>query len=586
MTNIQVSAVPVSGYAVRVAVTIANAPAGSTMSVYRRDSGSVIPVLGGYRIAPISTVLDDPVVQLGRPATWIVTMSTGEQAESAPVTIPASYPVISDPYTGLWSEVALISISSEKAETRATVLEVDGRPDPVVVWDVESAPREEIRLLTLDRAQKDGLDLVLKTGGPWVLRIPCPNFRDAWWQITGGRSADRVTNTGVQWRHGLSAVVRLPNPRDDRRAKGDTLGDLHAVVPPIARWLPDPGVTSTVIYDDPATYEAWPTAATNAAGTTLAVWGSGANHYNVDRGRWARLYTTVWQVYPFADDGWTPCAVAAQPGGDTFIIMQMARSPYRAQTRLSNNAATPTDARDVVWADNGGSWTFPCGITWIDDGTPNGQVWALAYGDGGVLFSVSADLGVTWTPKPRIQHTFTGAPTYPDTAAGYSEAGLVQAGDGRLVCLVRRDTPASQGLLPSIHQWHSTDNGDTWVYKGVAVEGANSAPNPTRLADGTLIMIFRRWLAKEAWGVAQSWDNGETWHRAPWNDDWCMYGQVTQRLDGTVLAIGSTQERGSSTNAWIWSHPLTLQNTTRMGDLHTLYPDSLGQIATADLRGS
>lgn len=235
MTTATVTAIPASDMTVRVSITVAGAVAGERLSVWREDDGTRTPVLGGTDVAALSTVIIDPASPLNRPVTWGVTLASGVEVRSAPATLASSLPVLSDPWRGLAALVMVTDVDDERVtKSRATVLTVEGDPTPIVVWDVPTREYGELEVLSLDAVARRRIVDMCATGRMLLLRCSCGQHEDWWLQATGDVKVLRLTRKGsVPARlHRWDAVVYLGRPADmSQRARGDTLGDLHAMVP-------------------------------------------------------------------------------------------------------------------------------------------------------------------------------------------------------------------------------------------------------------------------------------------------------------------------------------------------------------------
>ena len=298
---------------------------------------------------------------------------------------------------------------------------------------------------------------------------------------------------------------------------------------------------------DSALYEAFPVAATNSAGLTVAAWGRGVDHYSQSEGRMARMLpgSTVWTAPVAHGGGWRPVSLATS--GDRFALLEMESGPYRGRVSTSTDGVTWSEPVSVTWA--GGLWAFPCDLCWVDDGTPDGLLLATAYGGAGTTISASTDAGATWGPWAALPlHDFAGGGP---GSGSWNEASLVQTVDDRLLMLIRHE-PAPG---PRIAQLVSDDQGLTWSLTPQQIPGALSQPNVTRLDDGTLILLYRDKTRNDAHSVAQSSDNGATWITTAMGDGWNMYGQFAPRPDGRAVVVAGTQERGNPRNAdieWGW----------------------------------
>ena len=235
MATVAVTTAQVTGLGVRVTVTVTSPVAGSTMTLYRVEGSREVPVLGAIDVPAASTVFDDVEVGLNTPATWRAVLSTGEVGTSAPRTVSNALCVLSEPYSGRWVEVAILDLGERESAQRGKALDIEETAEVVYVYDVESAERHPISLLTFtDEDQRALLDLAA-SGAPLLLRSACPVHAVGWFARDGGsRRTSRLNKyraSDPRMVHTFSSTVRVPIPAPDVRPAGDTLGDLHAVVP-------------------------------------------------------------------------------------------------------------------------------------------------------------------------------------------------------------------------------------------------------------------------------------------------------------------------------------------------------------------
>lgn len=229
-----VTAAPITGYTARLTVSIDAGTVG-TMTIERIvNGGARRRIIAGVGIPAASGVFDDPEVPLGVPVIWEVRLSNGTVLRSEPVTILSTLPVLSDPYRGRSVQVWIVSMDSRGHHSRTTAVDVEGRPDPVPLWDVESSARwPAIELLTTTLVDRNTLDDMCSTGDPLLLRSTCVEPGDHWLQRIGDRTVDRFTPTSrTETRlHKWSDVASLSgSPRPSEKPAGDTLGDLNRAV--------------------------------------------------------------------------------------------------------------------------------------------------------------------------------------------------------------------------------------------------------------------------------------------------------------------------------------------------------------------
>lgn len=233
---VTITATEVYGFTARITVTVADAAAGATMTVYRVEQSREVPVLGARDVPAESTVYDDPVVDVNTATTWRVVLSTGETASTpAPVTIPSTYPILSEPHSGRFVPVVILDMGDRSAAQRGRAIDIEETADVVFLYDVESAVRFDLQLLTLTEAGRAEFVALAASGAPLLLRAACPVHRVGWFGRDGGERKSarfgKYRPDDPRWTHHFSSVVLVPEQRPDERPAGDTLGDLDASVP-------------------------------------------------------------------------------------------------------------------------------------------------------------------------------------------------------------------------------------------------------------------------------------------------------------------------------------------------------------------
>lgn len=298
-------------------------------------------------------------------------------------------------------------------------------------------------------------------------------------------------------------------------------------------WFP---VADSQMLFDSESYEAFPAAFTTPAGTTIATWAHGTNHYTTGSGRMVRMPagSTVWSEPADVEVG----AVQFASFGTRIAMLTMATKPYRGWVQISTDDGVTWGPKLPVGFSVTSGGVFPSGLAWVDDGTPDGKMFAVGYW-GGVHISTSADAGVTWTVRPKLTNDGT-----------YTEASVIQAADGRLVALARRE-PANQ--VARLEQWTSHDLGDTWTLDGSVIPGGMSTPLMTLMPDGAILVPFRDATRNQSHSYAMTVDHGATWLTYGLNDERNMYAQFATRGADRAVLVGSSMSRTSHTEAWIWS---------------------------------
>ena len=200
MAAVAVTTAQVTGLGVRVTVTVTSPAAGSTMTLYRVEGSREVPVLGAIDVPAASTVFDDVEVGLNVATTWRAVLSTGEVGTSAPRTVSNALCVLSDPYSGRWVEVAILDLGERESAQRGKALDIEETAEVVYVYDVESAERHPIALLTFtDEDQRALLDLAA-SGAPLLLRSACPVHTVGWFARDGGSRPRRSRSSSIHSR--------------------------------------------------------------------------------------------------------------------------------------------------------------------------------------------------------------------------------------------------------------------------------------------------------------------------------------------------------------------------------------------------
>lgn len=233
---VTIQAAEVYGFTARLTITVTGATAGATMTVYRVEQSREVPVLGARDVKAESNVYDDPVVDVNTATSWRVVLSTGESATTAgTLTIGSTYPILSEPHSGRFVPVVIMDMGERAAAQRGRAIDIEETADVVFLYDVESAVRFELRLLTLTEADRVGFLALVASGGPLLLRAACPVHRVGWFGRDGGeRRSDlfgKHRPNDPRWVHTFASVVLVPEQRPDERPAGDTLGDLEAALP-------------------------------------------------------------------------------------------------------------------------------------------------------------------------------------------------------------------------------------------------------------------------------------------------------------------------------------------------------------------
>lgn len=283
------------------------------------------------------------------------------------------------------------------------------------------------------------------------------------------------------------------------------------------QWRPDPNGRSMM--SDLGVYEAFPTAATNASGLTLAHWNANVNHYTKGRSLGATLAPgeTAWSpAFDIAglDGGYGPGPLAVR--GDTFASLEMVGATRTSRIRFSTDGRNWTAGKPVIWTQL--PTAFACGLTWASDGT----LYALAYSNYVTEITRSTDGGNSW------------ATCWREVDARRTECALLER-DGTLYLYQRYESGADRHMSV---RW-SNDGGLTFTAPRVAIRDSLGLPLPTAMPDGTILMPVRDTSAGDwRWAYAYSTD-AVTWTKRPLFLGNNLYGQFAPRGVDQALLIGS-----------------------------------------------
>lgn len=163
-------------------------------------------------------------------------------AKTDPLTLTAPTPVLSDPYRKLAAAIHIVGEGEDRSRSsRTTAVEIEGRSDRVVVWDVEGAPSWSPVWITPTLDDREALDELLEPGGPVLLRAPCPNIRTGWLISLGSRKESPIVRNrdDPARRHTLDRVEFTVSPTPDIAIAGDTLTMLSEATGTMANLFPD-----------------------------------------------------------------------------------------------------------------------------------------------------------------------------------------------------------------------------------------------------------------------------------------------------------------------------------------------------------
>lgn len=337
------------------------------------------------------------------------------------------------------------------------------------------------------------------------------------------------------------------------------------------------------IIADTNRYLAFPTAAF-LDGLLIASWADKSGHFTTDAETWiakSRDGGRTWgPARLLTEREAAPAGMATHPTAPhKWAVLEWAQKPYRGWVRTSPDGEYWSEKRPVSWA--GSSWKFPCGLTWLHDGTQWGRMLATCYGGSGIGVSESRDGGATWTHLPSP----TDVTVFGD-GSGESETTITLTAAGRWLMLTRQDRVGGRLVWARF----SDDEGQTWTPKKRAF-ASGGLPSCTLLPDGTLVATVRDDTpdgTPESWALATSTDDGQTWSVQQISDGWMMYGQVAATYPGSAVLVGASQVRSGKTDSDVWARPLSVPDRTRQRVIGEEPPPLerwlIGSFATGEVR--
>ena len=229
------------GYRARIVIDTEGATPGSlggTLTLWRHTQDPAVPaetVAGARGVPATSMVVVDVAATLGVPVRYEVVTGSGLAVLSDWITIagPAT-PVgpaclVTHPVSGNTATVAIVDWQTLDRATQGEEMIIPGRAEALLISDVEMMPNSRPRLLTFTRADERALDDLLAPGEVVLIRTPCPGYPDTW-VASRARTTARISRQGPGRIHEITATHHL-HPSPGVRATGDTLGNLHALVP-------------------------------------------------------------------------------------------------------------------------------------------------------------------------------------------------------------------------------------------------------------------------------------------------------------------------------------------------------------------
>lgn len=222
-----------SATSARLRVTLTTAEAAKRVQIRIADGNSVRWVRGWGAPSTGRTLLVvvDHEVPINRPVTYQVLLD-GVIAGQTTVTIPTMVPLLGDPVRGQTIRVTIMRWNEHVHDRAQSMLWVAGRPDPIILDDVERCASSALVLLhNLDPASAADLEQVISTSSTLCLRTPDVRVGDAWLSIKPGRKRRRFSAAPASvWVDECEAQM-VAQPAPSTVAVGSTLGDLARTVP-------------------------------------------------------------------------------------------------------------------------------------------------------------------------------------------------------------------------------------------------------------------------------------------------------------------------------------------------------------------
>lgn len=237
---------------VRLRVGLTAAQVGKALTVSATADGGQPRIVRGWDAvpAPLTAVVIDHEAELTVPVRYSVTLD-GVEVEAATTTLPATFPLLTEPIRGTHIPVIIQEWPERSYERQGQVLEISRSADPIVIEGVEMRPQSTITVIH----PTDGTsaaDLVTLLAGSSVLRIrpACTSLPTEWVSVRSRRRRAFSRRPGAAWVD-VMELRHLGQPAPDEVAVGATLGDLHEAVPGTlgdirTRW---PGVLADIAYE-------------------------------------------------------------------------------------------------------------------------------------------------------------------------------------------------------------------------------------------------------------------------------------------------------------------------------------------------
>jgi predicted neuraminidase len=273
-------------------------------------------------------------------------------------------------------------------------------------------------------------------------------------------------------------------------------------------------------------------------GTFLVAWFGGTHEKHDDVGIWLSKgrpgsWSAPREVAKLREDAhWNPVLFSKAPG-EIILYFKVGKTIDAWETwymTSSDDGDTWSAAKELVPGDKGGRGPVRNKPLILSDGTWLAPASNEKKGVWNAFVDRSEDGGVTWTAGPFVPVNRDSIPE-----EGVIQPALWESQPGHVHMLLR----SSAGV---ICRSDSEDFGKTWspVYK-TDLPNPNSGIDLTRLADGTLVLIYNRdgrnWGERHPISLAVSKDNGKTW---PVTTDLETGTEGDEFSYPSVIALGDT----------------------------------------------
>lgn len=379
-----------------------------------------------------------------------------------------------------------------------------------------------------------------------------------------------LEDTGSASRGSLDTIL---TDRFDTELAGFTAigSDVNTSAANLADYLPS---GNRVTVRSNSNYDAFPYTA-YGNGTLLAVWRTDTAHISTsaaaaegaisfDQGKtWGAPFILVADPDP---DTTIVCSgltyIPARNGQPGEFVMIAGRHNWTFGTddistmRSATGAAgTWASEQPMIWPD--ARWVVPTCLTWRDDGTTHGVLYASSYlsydptefQTPGVMRS--RDRGATWD-------LLTTPSEYPPTNHRL-ESMIGVFPDGELLVLMRTDDP-----VWSIYATRSHDDGKTWTALQAVITEASGQPAFVITPEGSVVALVRDYTPTGGvgpgtgrWAYATSTDRGRTFTKRTnfaQSNNGMVYGSLAPLPGGDLACVFATEATASpSVDAEVFS---------------------------------